>query len=197
MYQYYHHIPPWRILTYICSDMNSESYSDSNPVDLMNHYAYPNPETHPNDYTNANATHSRNSPTSFQDHQFPAIQTTNHHGSRGIRNGARGAETTSTNGASEPARIGTRSRTGARVASTHASLGSPDDSREVERETTTTVTKGRTKRARTERREAGLPVESDSAQLSLVCRPAHLTLHTLFLDSHRRPPILQSWTWER
>eukprot|EP00026_Physarum_polycephalum_P007661 Phypoly_transcript_07726.p1 GENE.Phypoly_transcript_07726~~Phypoly_transcript_07726.p1 ORF type:complete len:302 (+),score=44.48 Phypoly_transcript_07726:594-1499(+) len=153
-------------------DMNSESYSDSNPQDHMNHYAFPNTESQTFDF-NPNI---RQSPTPMHDqfHSFHPTTTTNHHGTRGARNGARTADTHAANGnhASENARIGTRSRTGARVA--HSS---PDEkeSREVEKET---VPKGRTKRARTERREA-LLIDSESTQMSLASNFAKLDLGAL------------------
>jgi hypothetical protein len=159
------------LLTYT-SDMNSESYSDSNnPTDHMNHYAFPNTETQPFDFI----PNVRQSPTQDQFHPFHVTHpttTTNHHGTRGTRNGARTAETHTANGnhTSEPARIGTRSRTGTRVA--HSS---PDEkeSKEVEKEP---APKGRTKRARTERREA-LLIDSESTQMSLVCFPQLNIIH--------------------
>jgi hypothetical protein len=147
--------------------MNSETYSDTNLADQMSHYAYPNTETQPFEFNNA----LRQSPTTVMDQYHPTHTLTANHGNRANRNGTRGADALAPNGnhIGETVRMGTRSRTGARVShSTHASLSSPDEkeSREVEKEP---VTKTRTKRARTERREA-LIVDSDSTPMSLVCR---------------------------
>lgn len=158
-------------------DMHSESHPDGHHVDHMPHYAYSLVDPNPFEF---NPAITSSSPTIIQDQTYNPFTTptpTNTYGNRGHRNGARGAETQAINGnASEPVRIGTRSRTGARV--THSTVSSPDEKeiREVEKEPV--ATKGRTKRARTERREA-LLVDSESTHVSLASNFAKLDLGAL------------------
>lgn len=120
--------------------MNSESFADHNNQDQMAHYAYPEQLSSPTSHTNGN----HHSPTNN-------LQTKN-------------GKTTNVS------RIGTRSRTGARVGNPNYSLSSPEG-KEIEKEilpaTTATTGKGRGKRARTEKKEKEVPT-SEGEQISLV-----------------------------
>lgn len=134
--------------------MHSESYGETNG-DQMAHYSYPTELSLP--FNNNTSSHSH----SNGNHHSPTNNNTTSNNNK--------------NGKTAPVnRIGTRSRTGARVGNPNYALSSPEGKeveREKEKEKEVTTTKGRGKRARVEKKEKEIvPTPSPEGEhVSLVC----------------------------